>query len=270
MIKVNNDSKSLDDVVQVHNDEIAKWNFAPRTDWSAMNDTEHFVQFYEADGFLLNSLGGFIGNAINAGDAALVVATKAHRDGLDELMIANGLDVANAKASGQFVSLDAAETLSKFMVDGSPQADRFNEVVGGIIASVSDGRPRVRAFGEMVALLWAEGEYQAAIRLEEMWNELQKAHAFSLFCAYPMNGLGGHQFTEPHSGVCTVHSRVIPAESYAGLDDQDERLRAIAKLQQKAASLRRKSKNDCKLKNVSAWRSWANKWPGPKLRQQIG
>lgn len=237
MIKVNNSGNLSDDGVQLHSNDVAKWNFAPRTDWSAMNDTEHFVQFYEADGFLLNSLSGFIGNAINAGDAALVVATAAHREGLDELLNANGLNVANAKASGQFVSIDAAETLSRFMVDGAPQADRFREVVGGIIASVSDGRSRVRAFGEMVALLWADGQHQAALRVEELWNDLQKAQSFSLFCAYPMNGLGGHQFTEPHSGVCTAHSRVIPAESYAGLDDQDERLRAIAKLQQKAASL---------------------------------
>ena len=237
MIKVNNNGTSHGISNQLSSDDAAKWNVAPRTDWTAMNDTEHFVQFYEADGFLLNSLGGFIGSAINSGDAALVVATQAHRDGLDELLTANGLDVATAKARGQFVSIDAAETLSQFMLNGSPQSDRFNEVVGGIIASVSDGRPRVRAFGEMVALLWAEGKQEAAIRLEEMWNELQKAHTFSLFCAYPMNGLGGQKLMEPHSGVCTVHSRVIPAESYAGLDDQDARLRAIAKLQQKAASL---------------------------------
>ena len=217
--------------------DAATWSVAPSTDWSSMNETEHFVQFYEADGFLLNSLGGFIGSAINSGDAALVVATQLHREGLDELLTANGLDVVNAKALGQFVSIDAAETLSQFMVDGSPQTDRFNEVVGGLIASVSNGRPRVRAFGEMVALLWAEGNHNAAIQLEEMWNELQKAHTFSLFCAYPMNGLGGQKFMEPHTGVCSVHSRVIPAESYAGLDDQDARLRAIAKLQQKAASL---------------------------------
>jgi hypothetical protein len=79
LIKVNDNTKLLEDVVQLHSDEAAKWNFAPRTDWTAMNDTEHFVQFYEADGFLLNSLSGFIGMAINSGDAALVVATKAHR-----------------------------------------------------------------------------------------------------------------------------------------------------------------------------------------------
>src|SRR5258705_2654369 len=82
--------------------EIAKWNRAPRTDWAEMSDTEHFVQFYEADGFLLNSLRGFIGNAISSGEGAIVVATKAHRQGLDELLQANGLDVVSHKASGRY------------------------------------------------------------------------------------------------------------------------------------------------------------------------
>ena len=236
MIKVNADGNLLNEVI-LDTDEIAKWNFAPRSDWTAMSDTDHFVQFYEADGFLLNSLSGFIGTAINSGDAAIVLATKEHREGLDELLRSNGLDVANARACGRYVSLDAAETLSKFMVDGAPNPGAFHELMSGVIGSVTDGRSRVRAFGEMVALLWAEGNYDGAIRLEELWNDLQKAHSFSLFCAYPMHGLGGEKFIEPHSGVCTVHSRVIPAESYAHLDDQDARLRVIAQLQQKAASL---------------------------------
>lgn len=217
--------------------DVAKWNYAPRADWAQMGDTEHFVQFYEADGFLLNSLSGFIGKAINSDDGAIVVATKAHRNGLDELLQANGLDVTMAKARGRYVSLDAAETLRKFMVDGTPEPGRFHEYMGGVIASVTNGRTRIRAFGEMVALLWAEGNHAAAIRLEELWNDLQKAHSFSLFCAYPLNGLRGERYSEPTSSVCSVHSRVIPAESYADLIDPDARLRAIALLQQKADSL---------------------------------
>ena len=233
----------MDNGIQLNADDIAKWNFAPPANWSEMSDTEHFVQFYEADGFLLNSLSGFIGGAINSGDSAVVVATKAHRDGLDELLRVNGLDVTNAIASGKYVSLDAAETLSKFMVDGFPEAGRFNEVLGGVLASVSDGRSRVRAFGEMVALLWAEGNFNGAIHLEDLWNNLQKAHSFSLFCAYPMHGFSGEKFEQPHHGVCTVHSRVLPAESYAGLANHDDRLRAIARLQQKARSLQAEIKD---------------------------
>jgi signal transduction histidine kinase/CheY-like chemotaxis protein len=217
--------------------DVAKWNYAPCTNWAEMGDTEHFVQFYEADGFLLNSLSGFIGRAIHADDGAVVVATGAHRNGLDELLQANGLDVTTAKARGQYISLDAAETLSKFMVDGVPEPGRFNEIMGGVIASVTDGRSRISAFGEMVALLWAEGNHAAAIRLEELWNDLQRTHSFSLFCAYPMNGLGGERFIEATGSVCKVHSRVIPAESYADLSDPNARLRAIALLQQKAESL---------------------------------
>ena len=212
-------------------------HLAPRSDWSETSDDDHFVQFYESDGFLLNSLSGFIGSAINSGVPAVVVATKAHRDGLEELMRANSVDVTNALASGKYIALDAAETLSKFMIGDVPEPKRFNEVLGGVISSVTDGRSRVRAFGEMVALLWAEGNHEGALRLEELWNDLQKAHAFSLFCAYPMNGFGSERYTTPHDGVCTVHSRVLPAESYAQLNNYDDRLREIARLQQKALAL---------------------------------
>jgi len=236
-LSASTDIKPPQELVSLNMAEVAKSNQAPRANWEGMCDTDHFVQFYEADGFLLNSLSGFIGKAIKSGDGAVVIATEAHRDGLDELLQASGLDVAGARARGCYVSLDAADTLAKVMVDGAPDRERFNEVIGAVIARVTDGRARASAFGEMVAQLWAEGNPTAAIRLEELWNELQKVHSFSLFCAYPMNELGGEQFAEPHSSVCSVHSRVIPAESYASVTDLDARLRTIALLQQKATSL---------------------------------
>jgi signal transduction histidine kinase/CheY-like chemotaxis protein len=202
-----------------------------------MSESEHFVQFYETDEFLLNSLGGYVGEGLAAGDACIVVATKAHREALEERLKAQGLDVTAAVASSQYISLDAFETLSKFMVDGQPEPGRFAEVIRNVLARAAiDGR-RVRAFGEMVALLWAEDNQQGAIRLEELWNDLQKTHSFSLFCAYPMNGFSGEEFFEPLSNVCTTHSRVIPTESYAELSNPDDRLRAIIKLQQQARSL---------------------------------
>ena len=93
------------------------WTHAPRVDWSSMSDTEHLVQFYEADGFLLNSLSAFVGSALTSDGAAVVVATEEHRRGLDQLLSANGVDLSKATASGKYVALDAAATLSKFMVD---------------------------------------------------------------------------------------------------------------------------------------------------------
>ena len=212
-------------------------DLVPLTDWSEMSDSEHFVQFYENDNFLLDSLGGFIGKGLCAGDACIVVATEAHREGLEARLRADGLEVDAAISSGQFVSLDAEETLSSFMVDAEPDAVLFRKAIGEIISRASLGRSRVRIFGEMVALLWAEHKYDAAIRLERLWNDLGKTHPFLLFCAYSINGFNGDAHAASLVEVCTAHSRVIPAESYTALPSTDERLRTILELQQKARSL---------------------------------
>ncbi|CAN5876762.1 hypothetical protein BH18ACI4_BH18ACI4_04660 [soil metagenome] len=237
MINPNHVMNSGSETLQGKLGDLHPSNFAPQIDWRAMDNCDHFVQFYEADGFLLSSLSGFIGSAINSGDGALVVATSAHREGLEELLHSNGLDLISARGRGQYISLDAAETLSKIMVEGVPEPTRFTKVIGNVIKTITDGRECVRAFGEMVALLWAEGNYAAAVRLEELWSNLQKNQSFSLFCAYPMNGFSGEGLVESLTGVCTAHSRVIPAESYASLVKHDDRLRAIIQLQQKAKTL---------------------------------
>lgn len=237
MIKSHNKVSATAAIAGLDMPSAPSWIDAPQIDWTGVRKAEHLVQFYEADGFLLNSLSGFIGYAIQSGEGALVVATEVHRDGLNELLQANGIDVEKAKASGRYVSLDAAETLTRFMVDGAPDSEKFNRVVGSVIASVTDGRSETRAFGEMVGLLWAEGNFAAALRLEELWNELQKVHSFSLYCAYPLSEFGSERFMEAHGDICGVHSRVIPAESYSDLANPDARLRAIALLQQKAVSL---------------------------------
>jgi signal transduction histidine kinase len=217
--------------------ETSAGPFAPRMDWSVMSETDHFVQFYEADAFLLNSLGEYTAAALKAGEAAIVVATGEHREGLEARLRDKGLEVTTAVECGQLVLRDAAEALSKFMVNGSPDPALFAEIIGDIIARAGEGRPRVRIYGEMVALLWAEGNYDGAIRLEELWNDLQNKHSFSLFCAYPMDGFAGEGPGRGLLHVCTTHSRVIPAESYVALDDSDERLREIILLQQRARSL---------------------------------
>ncbi|MBI3964450.1 MAG: MEDS domain-containing protein [Chloroflexi bacterium] len=198
---------------------------------------EHFVQFYETDAFLASSVADFIGAALDAGEAGIVVATPAHREAIERRLAADGLDLAAARAAGRFVSLDAATTLATFMAEGLPDARRFRSVIGSLIQRIAAGGRHVRVFGEMVALLALEGNHLAAIRLEALWNDLQTTQAFALFCAYPMAKLRGGALAELVGNVCAEHSRVVPAESYATLPTPDERLRAIAVLQQKAESL---------------------------------
>ncbi len=210
----------------------------PRFDWSEMSESEHFVQFYKNDTFLLESLSGFITTGLDEGDACIVIATKSHREALEERLKANGLDLAAAHMRGEYISLDVVETLSKFMVNGLPEPERFAEVVGSMIARAAKGRRHVRLFGEMVSLLWTEGNQAAAIRLEELWNDLHNTiYPFSLFCAYSMHAFAGDVYGAQFLEICKQHSRVIPDESYSALAEPDERLRAITLLQQKANSL---------------------------------
>src|SRR5205085_1038509 len=210
---------------------------APRADWRAMGASEHFVQFYEADAFLLDAVKDFVGATLRAGDVAIVIATPAHRAGIEDRLRADGLDVAGARACGRYVALDAAATLSRVMVDGAPEPGRFADVIGGIVARAAEGQRRVRIFGEMVALLAVEGNHAAAVRLEELWNDLQQTHAFALFCAYPLEWLAGQERAAVLGDVCAAHAHVIPAESYTALPTSDDRLRAITVLQQQARSL---------------------------------
>lgn len=214
---------------------------APLAHWGDHNHPGHAVQFYGEDSFLLDELSRFIGTALGAGESAIVIATKDHRDGLAQRLKAWGLDIAMAMAQGRYISLDAADTLAKIMVGESPDATRLAEVVGSVIARVTgaaEGEPHpVAAFGEMVALLWAQGKYDAAIRLEQLWNDLARTHSFSLRCAYPMSKFCREQDGDFLLQICAEHSNVIPGESYTSLISADERLRSIAHLQQKARAL---------------------------------
>jgi PAS domain S-box-containing protein len=201
----------------------------------------HGVQFYGDDAYLLDGLTRFIGGALGAGDSSIIIATKAHRDGLAKRLVACGIDTAVATRQGRFVALDAAETLAKFMVDGWPDSERFHQVVGSIVAqcqlSGRTNQSKLAAFGEMVALLWAEGKPEAAIRLEQLWNELARVHSFHLHCAYPISYFHDERHAELIEKVCAEHSHVIPDETYTSLAGEDERLRTIALLQQKAQAL---------------------------------
>src|SRR5215210_5780201 len=90
--------------------DLAVQDFAPRSEWSEMCESDHFVQFYETDAFLINSVGGFVQAGLDNAEACLVVATEAHRAGLENFLRARGIEVDAALAAGQFVSLDAADT----------------------------------------------------------------------------------------------------------------------------------------------------------------
>lgn len=208
----------------------------PVPDTSKLHRGGHFVQFYDNEFFLLDSITEFMSDGLHAGDACVVIGTESHRDGLAAKLLGHGLDVVNDGLGNRYFALDAQETLSRFYVNDVIDPALFRKVVGDVVTRAGQGGRHVRAFGEMVALLTGHGNFKAATQLEQLWNELRKKHELSLFCAYSLVSFNGHRSKELID-VCREHSQVIPAESYNALTTAEDRLRAIVVLQQKASEL---------------------------------
>jgi DNA-binding NarL/FixJ family response regulator len=172
----------------------------------------HEVLFYSDDAVFLDSFARFIAVALRSGDAAIVVITESHRDGLVWRLKAQGLDVDAATQQGTYIQWDVAETLSTFMVNDMPDSARFFEVVGGLIhsaAKVAKGEhSRVVACGECSPLLWAEGKTDAAIRLEQLWDEVGTTFEMDILCGYALSSFHGEEHEHVFQSICAEHSAV--------------------------------------------------------------
>src|SRR5687768_2304594 len=146
----------------------------------------HAVQFYESDAFLVTTVASFLTPGLRNDERMVVIATPEHR----QAFVAHlpHPEVERALEDGRLMMLDARQSLARFMVGGMPDPDLFRNFITGVISALQDGsqRARIRAYGEMVDLLWRDGNSRAAIRLEELWNDAGNEHAFALLCAYVM------------------------------------------------------------------------------------
>ncbi|HVE83156.1 MAG TPA: MEDS domain-containing protein, partial [Myxococcales bacterium] len=185
----------------------------------------HLVQFYETDRFLARAAGEFLAAGLRDGEPLVIIATEPHRRAILGELASRGFDLQQAGEMGRLLLLDAWQTLDQLMVGGSPSGERFEQVVGGALQRASAGSTRrVRAFGEMVDLLWRGGQRQAALRLEEMWNGLARERDFSLLCAYTM---ANFYKEDGLPGVCAQHDRVLEVEDGGG-SGAAEHARALA------------------------------------------
>jgi hypothetical protein len=176
--------------------------------WGEIAPCEHLVQIYLEDDVFLDSLEGFVAGGLEVGDGVIVIATATHLAALEDRITMRGINLSIARSHDQYIALDAQETLSKFLVKGWPDEELFGGLVTDLIARARGTERRVRAFGEMVAVMWAQGLNGATIRLEHLWHQFCQNEAFSLFCAYPKSG-----FTEDADAsmqkICDAHSRVL-------------------------------------------------------------
>ena len=182
----------------------------PHVFWAEMAPCEHVVQIYGDDRVFLDGLEGFVGNGLRQGESVVVIATAMHLHGLEKRMRNNGIDIERVRAENRYVARLAEDVLASFMDKDWPDENRFVEAVSGLmqLARGPSGR-KMRAFGEMVAILWSRGNHAATVHLELLWTRLCAAEKFPVFCAYPRDTFSKNA-TESIVEICRIHSRVAP------------------------------------------------------------
>jgi len=172
----------------------------------------HEVLFYSDESVLLDTVTRFIAAALKADNAAIVLATRSHRESLLQRLETGGVDTDSALQKGTYISLDAADTLSTIMVNGLPDPALFFTGIGGFIEAATKAakseQPQVVVFGEAVALLQAEGRVDAAIRFEQLGNDLAKTHEVNILCAYPLSSFHDDEDENVFQSICAEHSAV--------------------------------------------------------------
>jgi anti-sigma regulatory factor (Ser/Thr protein kinase) len=178
------------------------------TQGTAIGAHEHAVQFYEHDSELVDVVGTYLATALHAGEVSIVIATWAHRRAFAAELEAGGFDLAETGVGGKVLWIDAASTLATLMANGQIDRTAFDDVIGGLVRKATACGRGVRAYGEMVALLWDEGNVLAAIELERLWNGLARELAFSLLCSYRAASVAGSEHADALRQVCCLHSSV--------------------------------------------------------------
>jgi len=200
----------------------------------------HVVQFYEDDAILEQRVCEYLAAGLTADHPVIVIATAAHRQAFSDRLLASSIPILRHRASGKLTLLDAEETLASFMRDGSPNAELFGKTVGSLIRAVrarNQERPAC-AYGEMVDLLWKAGSRRAAIRLEQLWNDLARVESLSLMCGYGIDGFQAAQDFAAFQEVCACHAHaVVPSHSFAKQSSDEPALHDVGMLQQHARAL---------------------------------
>jgi hypothetical protein len=168
---------------------------------------EHACHFYVEENELATTVATFLSPAFVRGQAIVAIGTPSHLSAIERRLRTVGHDIDAARTTGQYVPLDAAWTLRQLMVHGLPTSERFDAVIGTHLERLERAHGGVRAFGEIVNLLWRDGKYQAALKLEDIWNEALGYRPLALVCGYSMGAF--REAARPGlSRVLTTHTKV--------------------------------------------------------------
>ncbi len=211
-----------------------------------LRDGDHLVQFYREDSFLTDTVTNYVAPALMNGEGVIIIATEKHLGMFEQSLRQLPLNTSLLRLTGQLVMLEAQATLDKLMVNGLPDTQKFAEVIGDVLYETKSKFHHVKAYGEMVNILWNEGNIYGTIALEKLWNNILNKKEFSLLCAYSMDSMSEEKEGIGFSEVCQCHTHVIPAEGVIDVDTPDQQMRQVALLQFKQSS---------EFKTLKEWKS---------------
>jgi hypothetical protein len=187
---------------------------------AAAGPRDHIVQLYQDQQFLNRAVCRFAAGAIANGEGVILVPTAAHWEAFRPRLEAEGVDVNAAQNRGQLTIVDADELLPTFMRDAMPDAPVFLGLAGEVIAKARGeaAYPRVRWWGEMVNVLWEQGNIAASMSLEDQFDRLAKHHEIAIFCSFVMDNFKSEVHSRLLPRLAQNHSHLIPVEDYARLE----------------------------------------------------
>jgi len=181
---------------------------------------DHIVQLYQDQAFLNRAVCRFAAGAIENGEGIILVPTAEHWEAFRPRLESEGVDVKAAQARGQLTVVDADELLPRFMRDAMPDAPVFLGLAADVIANARDEAryPKVRWWGEMVNILWEQGNVEASMSLEDQFDRLAKHHEIAIFCSFVMDNFDNQVQSRLLPRLGQNHSHLIPVEDYARLE----------------------------------------------------
>lgn len=193
----------------MNNSLANNWQSAPAdVFWNEIARFDHVVQVYDNDVIFIDTLTGFVESAIRSHESAIVIATNAHLSALEAKLEKCGHSIEALISDNKFIPVSAEDMLHDLLINDKPDEYKFNEAISGLLKHAKLNLKNVRAFGEMVAILWAEGKKDATLQLEHLWNKLCIQDSFCRYCAYPKELFPKNE-ADAVKTVCDCHSKVI-------------------------------------------------------------
>ena len=180
----------------------------------------HAAQLYHDDPFLGEAVVEFLAAGLRSGEGAVMIATLPRWQAAIRRLEQRDIETQPAIQSGRLRYFGAQMILSQCMASGTPDSARFAHSVGTMLGLVRRSYPQLRVFTDLADYLWSQKSREAALALENCWNELIRKQPISLLCACPLDCLDGAAYDDgTFQRVCAAHTHVAPSRNSGWLDD---------------------------------------------------